>query len=456
MKKYLVLVLLICGLMLVNYLFSAIPDNDWKKELATFTDAYGKAKTPSERAIAIRKIAEADHPGVVRVLAGTALPKELKENELLNVDIVATALSKLSDPAAIDELVATAKKAATAEKVILIRAMGRISNEGVGKLLLELLKNNDNLVKAAAIDALSESLPAEALDTILGFLDSKSWEVKVSAVYYLAKLTDEEAKSKALNILRTRLPKETGRIRNDMGEAINQLSLNSDPANDKMGGTFSFFDIPLEGDVVFVLDASASMEGKNKDGINRWDKLVEQFKLSVEMMAKAKPAVKFNIVGYAERVGKFKDGLVPVAENKEAAIKWLDSIKPGGMMAPGKLGGLTNIYDAVEMALIGQSAAGSGDGQKIVITSGVPNAYTICLMTDGKASKDKGKYSNPDDILAALRILNQTRKIRINTIALDLGVAEANDASGMGAMFSVDAELMERIANEHHGTCKKF
>ena len=450
-KRYLLLTpaVLIVGLTIAGYLFSAIPDNEWKKGQAEFMDAYTKAKTPVERAIAIRKLAEIDHPDVVKILIGTVLSRELKENELLNVDIIATALAKLSDPAAVDELITATQKANLPEKVILIQSLGKISADGAKGLLLELLKHKDNLVKAAAIDALAESSPPEALDTILGLLDSKSWEVKVSAISYLAKLKDDEAKKKALEALRPRLSKETGRIRNDMGEAINQLNLQSDPSDNKTGGTFSFFDIPLDGDVVFVIDVSTSMEGKNKEGANRWDKLVEQLKLSLEVMAKAKPAVKFNIIAYAERIGKFKDGLVPAADNKDAGIKWLDTIKPGNMQAPGKLGAYTNIYDAVETALTGQSAAAGG--QKIVITSGVPNPYSICLMTDGKPSNKLGKYYEPDDILAALRILNQTRKIRINTIALDLGVAEA-----LGAMYAVDAELMERIAKEHNGTYKKF
>ena len=447
-KRYLLLTpaVLIVGLTIAGYLFSAIPDNEWKKGQAEFMDAYTKAKTPVERAIAIRKLAEADHPDVVKIMVTTILPRELKDNELLNVDIVASSLSKLSDPAAINELTAATKKASPPEKIILIQSLGKISDEGAKSLLLELLKHNDNLIKVAAIDALADSSPLQALDVITGCLESKSWEVKVSAISYLAKIKDDETKQKALNALRPRLNKETGRLRNDISEAINHLMVQTEPANDKMGGTFSFFDIPLEGDVVFVIDTSASMEGKNKEGKNRWDKLVEQFTQSLEVMAKAKPPVKFNVVAYAEKIGKFKDGLVDAAQNKDAALKWLDSVKPGGMMTPGKLGGYTNIYDAVEMALVGQSTA--AQGQKIVITSGVPSPYTICLMTDGKANR--GKYKESDDILAALRILNQTRKIRINTIALDFGVSET------GPMYAVDAELMERIANEHYGTCVKF
>ncbi|MEK7309824.1 MAG: HEAT repeat domain-containing protein [Planctomycetota bacterium] len=452
MKRHLMTggLVLVTGLFLANYIFSAIPDKEWKQRQTEFMDAYTKAKTPVERAIAIRTLAETDHPGIVKVLVDTVLPRELKENELLNVDIVATSLSKLSDPAAVDELISVTKKTKSPEKVILIQALGKISAEGATKLLLELLKNSDNLVKTAAIDALAESSPPEALDVITGCLESKAWEVKVSAISYLAKLKDDEAKKKSLEALRSRLKKETGRLRNDISEAINQLMAQSDQSpddNNKTGGTFSFFDIPLEGDVVFVIDVSTSMEGKNKDGINRWDKLMEQLKQSIEMMAKSKPAVKLNIIAYSERVGKFKDGLVPTSDNKDAAIKWLDTVKPGTMMAPGKLGAFTNIYDAVEAALVGQTTA--AEGQRIIITSGAPTPYSICLMTDGKANR--GKYTVPDDIMAALRVLNQTRKIRINTIALDLGVEEAS-----GPMYAVDTELMERIAKEHNGTCKKF
>ena len=454
MKKYLLIYgLLLAGLFTTNYIFSAIPDNEWKKEQQTFQDDYAKAKTPANRATAIRKLAAVDHPGVVKILISTVLTRELKENELLNIDIVATALSKLSDPVAIDELITATKKANLPEKVILIQSLSKISSDGSKSLLLELLKHNDNVVNAAAIDALAESSPPEALDIILGLLESKSWEVKVSAISYLAKLKDDGARQKALEALRKNIQKETGRLRNDISDAINQLTAQSGNPEDKNSSTYSFFDIPLDGDVIFVIDASTSMEGKNKDGHNRWEKLMEQLKLSLENMAKVKPPVKFNIIAYSERVGKFQNGLVPAADNKDAALKWLDTVKPGSMMAPGKLGAYTNIYDAVEMALVSPNAAPESK-QKFVFTSGAPNAYTICLMTDGSANR--GKYTAGDDILAALRMLNRTRKIRINTIALDYGVAEAMNASGMGQMYAADAELMERIAKEHNGTCKKF
>lgn len=449
MKKHLLSAGLaaIFSLSLFGHLFSAIPDADWKKEQSKFNDAYTKAKTPAGRAIAIRKLAEVDHPGAVKTLIETALPKEINENELLNIDIIAVSLGKLSDPEAVSELIAAAQKVKLPEKAALIQALGKISNDGARKLLIELLDHKDNLVKIVSIDALAQSAPAEALDPIIAMLESKSWEVKVSAINYLAGLQDDEAKKKALEALRPRLNKETGRLRNDVSEAINQLMLQSESSENKMGGTFSFFDIPLEGDVVFVIDVSTSMEGKNKDGVSRWDNLLEQFKQSIEMMAKAKPAVKFNVIAYGEKIEKFQPGLVGAAESKEAVFKWIDKIKPGNMNAPGKLGAYTNIYDAVEAALVSQ--ASSSDNQKIVITSGVPNPYSICLMTDGKANR--GKYKEPDEILAALRILNQTRKIRINTISLDLGVAEVG-----GAMFAVDTELMEKIAADHKGTCKKF
>lgn len=457
MKKYLIIggSLLVAGLFMANYIFSAIPDNDWKKELQTFNDAYTKAKTHAEKAVAIRKIAEIDHPGIVKVLIGTVLPRELKENELLNIDIVISCLSKLSDQTAVDELIASTKKANPPDKIILIQSMAKISTDPAKTLLLELLKNNDNAIKIAAIDALAESSPPEALDTIIGYLDSKSWEVKVSAIYYLAKVKDEETRQKVLPILRKKLNSETSRVKNDLSDAINKLLQASGQSSDenapKKEDTISFFDIPLEGDLIFVIDVSASMAGKNKEGVTRWDKLMEQINKSIEQMAKAKPPVKFNIIAYAERVGKFQNGLVPAADNKDKAIKWLDTIKPVSMMAPSKLGAYTNIYDAVETALVSPNA--TSEGQKFVFTSGAPNAYTICLMTDGSANR--GKYTNGDDILVALRILNQTRKIRINTIALDLGVAEAQP-QGMGGMYAVDPTLMERIAKDHNGTCVKF
>lgn len=450
MKKYLLFAVpfLFTGLLLSSHIFGAVSDADWKKDLAKFNESYAKAKTQAQKAVYIRRIAEVDHPDTAKVLIGTVLPREIKENELLNLDIVVTYLGKLTDSAAIAELIASAKKSNPPDKTFLIQALGKISDDSAKALLLELLKHNDNSVKVAAIDALAESSPPEAFNTILEYLDYKSWEVKVSAIAYLGKLKDEGSRKKAVEILRSKINSETGRIRNDLSDAIRQImshSGGSEEGGKSSGATYTFFDIALEGDVVFVIDNSMSMSGKNKDGVTRWDKLVEELKKSLDQMSKFKPPVKFNIIAYSEKLMKFQPTLVSIADSKDAAIKWIETMKPG------KLGMYTNIYDSLEMALVSPNTA--PEGQKYVFSSGAPNAYTICLMTDGKANR--GKYVNPDDILVALKMLNQSRKIRINTIALDFGVAEAQP-QGMGAMYAVDAGLMEQIAKEHNGTCVKF
>lgn len=421
---------------------SAIEDKEWRKEEQSILRAYSSV-SPTVRAEAMNRLAAIDHPGKVKVFVKTVLPNELKKNELPLINLTINLLGQLTDPEAINELIAATKKARSPNKIILMRAAGKIRSEETNKLLLELFKTSkrDIMVKMAAIDSLAEITPPEALSLVIQALESRNWEVRVSAVRYLARVIDEEGKKKALTALRSKMKKETGRLQNDISEAINVLVQSEEKKDDKKGGTFTFFDIPLDGDVIYVVDMSLSMNGQNADKVSRWQKLVEELKKAIELMSKSKKA-KFNIIAYSDRIVSFQKSLVPAAKNKDQALKWIDKQRPGGF---------TNIYDALELALTSQASSQQG-GKKVVITSGVPEPYTICFMTDGRANR--GRYTTAERILASIRIINMNRKIRINTIALDLGVQAA--MGGMGGMYAADNALMEAIAREHNGTFKAY
>jgi hypothetical protein len=235
--------------------------------------------------------------------------------------------------------------------------------------------------------------------------------------------------------------------------------------DEKDNKTYAFFDIPLEGDVIFVIDLSLSMKvGKTKEGPTRVEVLIRELKKSIDMMAQIKPPVKFNIIGYSEKVQKWQKTLVPITTDyKNQAMAWIEGLDKN-------MGQFTNIYDALELALAGDSS----EGRKVVTTggSGVATPYTICFMTDGKANR--GKYINIEEILAAVRSLNKSRKIRINALTLGVGAADGGGMGGGGgggpgggggmgggggpppSALVPDAELMKRLAEENNGVYKEF
>lgn len=458
-KRYqmVLLAIVICAA-LALILEAGVTEDEWKEVQKVFNDSYAKAKTGPERTAAIQKLIAADHPGVVKVMVNTVFPKETKEDDPIIMDVITTAMSKLTDLDAIQEAITATKKAGGPTKIILMRVIGRFDVAEAKNVLMECLSNSDNIVKMTAIDALSASTPPEALPKVLEALNAKSWELKASAINYLSNVKDEEGKKKALEVLRTMRPKETGRFRNDISVAINKLAEATMAGDEKDNKTYAFFDIPLEGDVIFVIDLSLSMKvGKTKEGPTRVEVLIRELKKSIDMMAQIKPPVKFNIIGYSEKVQKWQKTLVPITTDyKNQAMAWIEGLDKN-------MGQFTNIYDALELALAGDSS----EGRKVVTTggSGVATPYTICFMTDGKANR--GKYINIEEILAAVRSLNKSRKIRINALTLGVGAADGGGMGGGGmgggggggpppSALVPDAELMKRLAEENNGVYKEF
>ncbi|MBI4713517.1 MAG: HEAT repeat domain-containing protein [Planctomycetes bacterium] len=435
-KWSVMLLSLLLSLACVIMVSAKVSDNEFKDRQQMFNDGYSKAQNAGERDVAIRKLGETDHPGVVKTLVDKAIPRELKENEPLVLDIIAVTLGRLTDADAIKELVSSTKKTQPPGKIVLIKALSKVNTPEAQAVLLEFVSSSDSLTKIAAIDALADANPPEALDKVIDALNNKYWEVRASAINYLSRVKDDAGKQKAIDALQKRRGEEKGRMVTDITEAISKISQTAptSAADDKdKNMTVAFFDIKIDSDVIFVVDLSLSMKmGHVKDGATRIEALQRELKNTVEMMAKSRKPLRFNIIAYSDKVQRWQENLVPISEYKDKAIKWIDELK---------LGDYTNIYDALEMALTGAST------QKAISTSGTLSPYTICLMSDG--TPNRGKYKVRDEILAAIRTLNQTRKIKINTVALG---ALTNE----GEMLTPDAQLLRQLAEENGGVYKEF
>ncbi|MGC9327770.1 MAG: VWA domain-containing protein, partial [Candidatus Hinthialibacter sp.] len=87
----------------------------------------------------------------------------------------------------------------------------------------------------------------------------------------------------------------------------------------------------LPKDVVFVVDASASM-GKRRMGV-----ILEELE---KLIYRLRPQDRFNVVGFKQRVRKFTDSLAPVTEeNLEAAKRFIRPLEASGK---------TDIYTSLE------------------------------------------------------------------------------------------------------------
>ena len=192
------------------------------------------------------------------------------------------------------------------------------------------------------------------------------------------------------------------------------------PAADAGDTRAGFYGIPVSsGRVVFVIDQSGSMSaqdtgpavtggpggagGAGSGGGNRLDVAVREVLRAVKAM---KDKDRVHLILFHTTVHPWRAGLERLAPATRAALeKHLLEQKP--------MGG-TNIYDPLELAL-------DADG-----------VDTVFLLSDG--APGSGKYVATDDILRAVRRINQTRRIAIHAISIGR-----------------DSDLMQRLAAENGG-----
>jgi hypothetical protein len=127
----------------------------------------------------------------------------------------------------------------------------------------------------------------------------------------------------------------------------------------------------------------------------------------LEAAAKRLPdRARVNVVLFDTEVESWKKSLVPLTDQNRGALKaFLEKQSPKGM---------TNLYDGLEAALL------------------VDEVDTIFLLSDGAPTA--GTYRDAGLILAAVRRLNQTRRIAIHAVAI-----------------GHDSDLLRRLCEENGG-----
>jgi hypothetical protein len=180
---------------------------------------------------------------------------------------------------------------------------------------------------------------------------------------------------------------------------------------------------------------------------NKWDLAREMMIATLKQMSPKKH--QFTIILFDHRIWVWKDRLVSATPaNVEDAIKWLSN-QPNPNSPSNDKWGLTNIYDAIEMALDMSTAESifTNRGKGRPATTGETedddevserDVEEMRFLTDGEPTD--GKYTNREDLLAHIRELNRSRKVKINTY-------------GLGQH---DGSLCSAIAEQNNGVYKNW
>lgn len=373
-----------------------------------------------------------------RVAAALARQLKAETSESVAAALVA-ALGDQGDPAQAEVLLQAARAVRSVHDAA-VRALARLGFglPEVRRFLLDLLDSKSWEDRVLAVDAVGAFGDPGLAPRVLPALEGDAWPLRLAAVEALRRLRPRCA----VQPLIARIGKEeSARVRTAVARALFELTgsnLYDDAAlwnrwweehgatfevprevpklpGDVQGGSVgSFFGIPVQTDrVAFVLDQSGSMDirdaygragGKDAGGATRFDRAVRE---TLAAVGRLTPKAMVNVVLFESSVHPWRERLVPLTPATRAELeKHLRKQKP--------MGG-TDLYDGLEKALLDR------------------DADTVMLLSDG--APNAGKFTEPGDILAAVRRLNQTRRIAIHCVSL-----------------GTDSAFLRRLAEENSGT----
>ena len=156
------------------------------------------------------------------------------------------------------------------------------------------------------------------------------------------------------------------------------------------GQTVSYYDMPLVSSrIAFVVDHSGSMAAKvgTDKKRTRLDVAKKQLTSVVEALPKSH---KVNVVFFESAItSAWREVKALSPGNRRKLLEDVEAVKQKGG---------TNLFDAVEFAFQD------------------PEVDTIYLLTDGQPGA--GKYTDPEEIVEQVRLMNRTRQIVIHCISI--------------------------------------
>jgi len=351
-----------------------------------------------------------------QAVAGKRLPLQLR--------LVLAEAGHLLRGEDVTDLVKRARKARGAEDrltaLVLAAALGR-SGAGLADLAIEALDDENDLLRAAAIDALVATAAPEGLAPLIDRLQQETGRVKPRITAGLQVLTGARIHGSPTSWRRW-LEEEGGPFL-----AGERTLGHGDPVtpNVEVGG--SYYGLPLEGDsLLFVIDISNSMSAplrKPKEGTPPGESRMARAKAELlQALGHLKPSQRFGVLAFGGTLERFSDTLVPADEKHLAeARSWVEGL---GM----NLG--TRVHDALQLAFVD---AGRSRGDALFD----PAVETLFLLTDGRPIA-AGKSDKGSAILRAARRFNLRRHVVIHTIGLGNDVPKGflkNLAADHGGRF---------------------
>ncbi|MCK6461303.1 MAG: VWA domain-containing protein, partial [Planctomycetes bacterium] len=151
----------------------------------------------------------------------------------------------------------------------------------------------------------------------------------------------------------------------------------------------SFYGVPVDSDrVVFVLDVSSSMGGAGfGQEATELDRAVTE---TLKVVKALPPSAKANVIVFETEVRMWRRSLTTLGPAARKALEgFLHGQKPQGS---------TNLYDAIESALL------------------MNDVETVYLLSDGEPTA--GSITDDEEILAAVRRLNRDTRAAVHCVSL--------------------------------------
>jgi hypothetical protein len=385
-------------------------------------------------------------------------------------------LKKISNEKAVDKIIKTVKDNTLHWRVrfYLLKGISGINNPNVISTLLELILDKDARIKIGVFNALGELKSKEGTEEAFKLINSEvTWEIKIAAIQYLSNLNGQSLIEPLIHLLENKTIE--GRLRGEIAGVLNQLTRKNiglqgsawrewwnkknkvkqsgNQPEETITVTTVYYGIKEPSKrIIFILDISPSMQWGaelvedpeadktqptpkfiNTDGKPVDEKLVKELQSKKEIINK-RPVTKrleaakrelvntiyhldssvyFTIIFFSTPVTLWKESLIPAtADNKIAAMKEIEKQNCGNGTAT---------FDALETAYK-ITEQKNGEGKKIIldkkgyIIEQMNGADTIFLVTDG--SPTAGRITTSKEIVNELGKFNETRKIKINTVAV--------------------------------------
>jgi hypothetical protein len=267
----------------------------------------------------------------------------------------------------IDALARLARRADFPARGEVLRVLARIgrNDPAVVQLFAEALVSRSPEERILALDVVAKTGDASSAPAILACLDHEAWQVRLAAAEALRGVRVREAVPPLIERLDR---EESARVREAIAETLFSLTgqdlldaadawrawwrdhgatfeVPATPPKRKAdeGGTVArFYGLPVRTErVCFVLDRSDSMEGIARGGRTKLQVAVEELEAAVKRLP---DRARVNVVLFDTEIESWKKSLVPLTDSNRAALR--------GFVEKQTPNGLTNVYDALEAALL--------------------------------------------------------------------------------------------------------